>query len=404
MPYQTASLHALTAYSLALLRTYQLAMYAPKGLWQKLLLLYKELSEAIEEGEFSLSEVSFPPFGRRDLNVFYSTVLLATVNPYQLKASDQEMVFQFFLKIIKREHFSMKRQEGALFVLTLMDDAPPTPLTFNQVVEGEALYIDNQAIIQCMEKMDEVVDLSIKEQIKSIWQETCVRRDGRYQSEGRLGLIYGLPAVHHYFSGQGDIADTVSKVEKEAADVYDLSVKTYNDASDELVAYYQKKIFKKEPILTHVEAVSEWQVDNCSLSGACLTSESASEVDALEVGRFIAIKGIGNYGITTGLIRWVNYQYRGKIAIGVEYIARVNIDIQLQSDAEKRMGKKSMGFLAKQTYTHWPEKLIMTQQESYEVGEGLTLMHANELVRVKLKACIVETPHCKLFAFEPVDS
>ena len=147
-----------------------------------------------------------------------------------------------------------------------------------------------------------------------------------------------------------------------------------------------------------------WEIIDKSPKGVGLVSQESYPVSELAVGNFAQLNIINDSRWLSGIIRWVNIKEGGLISLGLEYLARENTPVYLQSGNQERQGFKSVAILGKYTFEPWPTVILITHGLSYREGEELSLISDQNHMKIKLNECLVATKNCKIFSFRLEDA
>ena len=198
---------------------------------------------------------------------------------------------------------------------------------------------------------------------------------------------------------------TVEDIELSSADMTDLF--SYPDPQSSswpiIIDSYKKSLVAGCSRAGGERRLMQWKILDRSSTGVGLISQESYPIMGLGVGNFIQFNVLSAEKWLSGLVRWMHIKEGGFISLGLEFLARENIPIYLQSTKQKKQNYKSMAILGKYTFKPWPNLILITQGLAYKKGDNLSLITKQHSIRVMLSDCLETTPNCKIFSFKPAE-
>ncbi|MFQ6021207.1 MAG: hypothetical protein ACE5NW_00635 [Acidiferrobacterales bacterium] len=346
-----------------LLRSYQVYMPQPVGVWREVHVLYRyaeeqgTLTQAVQVSEDE--EAGTTTILQRYLQI----VLLGLCNPYQLPQNECNHVHNFLgghaQKATITQQLQMPDSVGH-FLIDLSADAPPTPFpqehspepspdlrALNAIELARAVH----GFIKRIEQGEsparflglgaELTDTGCRDILRRMirsWGLTPKRQYSRTKIRGHLSLCTGVNALHFFSSGRKpftppDEAEHGARAEHQATpqrastagrdDTRKRSPKAESTAPKvpSIMPGVPRWLAEAKLSTPEVCPVDRWQLRDESARGLLLSREG--EVGAhVRVGDVIGIQGANDTDVWhVGVVRWIKSPASGRVEMGVERIA-----------------------------------------------------------------------------------
>lgn len=393
-----AAFFAVQSFSLVILRSYQLSMLVPKHVWLHFYYVYKLLTDNLSEESIELvNEMPTVYECKTALSLFSSPIVLSILTPYKLGADSLEDIYMILNETIDPSVFNSVDEKKGDYCFSTQDDRAPSLYQFYPKAMPELHFINQQQILT---ELRAIVDQGFK--INRILLESLalieVRKAERFESVGEAQIISGIANSYRFLYGQFD-GLAADPSDQEALFTYADSTSIYWPT---IISVYKKAVYPLSRLDCEDKHMS-WEIVNESPSGVGILSQESYPVKDFSVGNFAQFNMSGQSEWVSGLVRWMNVKEGGVIALGLEFLARENIPVYLQSQNQKIQGYKSIAILGKYTFNPWPNNIIITQGISYREGEEVTLISEQNKMQIKLLSCLVVSKNCKIFSFKTED-
>jgi hypothetical protein len=388
---QKAAVYAHASYAYALLRTYQLVVFVPKGVWSKVYQLYVELQARSKENAGSMSVKGGFPLGSWPLSGFYAAVLLPTTNPNQSEAFELEEAFHFICDNANEGMFSKKNHEGAQFCFSLARDKAPDLKCHYLGKDPADIFIDISHLYTLLATSKQVLSLGLEKKLTKIWDFQGERQIERMEEQGIVEVLETLSSVHAHFC-EGEIPDAKVSVSHTPGQY------EKNAEESAILKYYNTQFVVEKSSGQTDGKFMQWQLSNVSQSGACLINPSSDPLERLSVGELLALRGIEKNQMITAVVRWLSLREGRGVLMGLEYIAKENQAVYVQNETQKKNGFKYKAILASSTYPAWPSAVLVTPILSYHAQEKVFLITGeNQEQEVMLIECVERTSNAIFF-------
>lgn len=386
--------YAMCAYAYAILRTYQLSLFVPTGVWQNLYKLYiniNKLQEPRGDKPFELAEQMFcqPP-----LTPFYVALLLAMINPDQSESFELEEAFHFFQSHANGLRLLKDDNNLSAYCLRLSNDKPPVLKRFVSDSDEQMLYLDITKIYDFLNKRTHKLSISLEKKLLDIWRNQGERSSERKQTDGMVDVVDGFSTAYQC------IADNTLQIKADVNQLHAKPLSLLQTEEEIVVQYYYEYIALEHSADRIRNMVMKCELENTSENGIALVSHLNSSFQRLDVGQFIAMQGMDENDWVSGLIRWITLSETRAIKIGVQLIANKHRPVTIQSDKQRQMGYQTLGLLAESTYPGWPGQVLLTPVYSYHANEKVTVLMDGEAVVIVLKECVERASRCLIFTFD----
>lgn len=341
-----------------LLRTYQIYMPSPSGVWREIHALYR-----YAEGENFLAEpVSFFDPNRNKTTItktYQQVLLLGLCGPYQLAQNECHKVYTFLdlwaQKAVITAKFDVINPVGH-FLIDLAADSPPASFPRDVKLESnDQLRVLNaiglastvHAFMNRLHKGESLralelgrdcvgsVCLDMLRHMVRFWGLSAKRQFSRVKKDGDLPICVGINAVHFFSSGQrsfvapGEEEEAGGALPEIAPIESDVTPEQSNDESaqdfidlDEVQAEMPMPLRTGESLLRAREMfrVDPWQIRDESAGGLSLarTGEARSFV---HVGDLLGIEDELSGRWRIGVARWLKTPEARALEMGVEMLA-----------------------------------------------------------------------------------
>jgi hypothetical protein len=310
------SIHqALYYLARALVVSLQLYMPAPNGLWLQLHQLYA-YAEKLSLTNTPLKH--FPNQADTIANAYKVAILLATANPYQLRAQDIQKLYDTLIHWSSYAKLIQEALENAIVVFELDKDLPPVyqvvrknaiSSPYTRGLETKALIDHINSLIKqrdnTMLTQESVLSNALLPNIAKAWSTFSERLIPREERDSVIEICLGLSAAHFYISGEKvfmppqahakttPAEDTTSAAVKVKYPIH--MWKTVNTGEDTTSA-----------ALTIRYPIHMWNVVNVSPVGYCLQTTEA-DTARVESGDLIGLKQLYQQQTywRVGMIKWV---------------------------------------------------------------------------------------------------
>lgn len=292
----------------ALVVSLQLYMPAPNGLWLQLHQLY------LHAEKLNLTETPvkhFPNQADSIVNAYKITILLATANPYQLRAQEIQKLYDTLIYWSSYTALIQRNPEEAVIVFELDKDLPPMYQAmrksainspFTRGVETKLLIEHINSLSKqrdnTMLTQESVLSNALLPNIAKAWSNFSERLIPRESRDSSIELCLGLSATHFYISGEKIF----------------MPLQTHPKPSDTEDT--------TSAALTIRYPIHAWHVVNVSPVGYCLQT-TEPESARVESGDLIGLKQFYQQQVywRVGMIKWVKkiqppYYHVGVLILG----------------------------------------------------------------------------------------
>ena len=356
-------------------RSYLLYRDLPKGMWHEIHLLF----QLAEQNQFHDKKVLFANRGITILGTYKKILLLATVNPNQLRQQETDQIAELLGKAAQMTRLDSDPTGSHDFVVNLSSDSAPfhssllrnemtahyRGISLAKVVETLEIELKDKSQEQRMFKIDD----HTQKHLLGAWGDMATRTFARVDGEGKLQVTVGLSASHFIISDllYGIDEPIVDLSGEKLIDSLEGSLKdaVILDAGDEgHITRPGKRVRSNnipKPKPAHLQENSMWDamyrnrsvqstessdrpyqfmeqtkndnpslhntqeatVINISPGGFCLELNTPLPKQT-QTGEIIGLMEHGSDGEVTwniGTIRWMRRKHTGELEIGVQLIA-----------------------------------------------------------------------------------
>ncbi len=341
-----------------LLRSYQVYMPYPPGLWREIHTLYR-YAEATGREREPMNGEREPGAAQTVRDRYLQTLLLALANPYQLGQGDYALVQQFLQhwagKASLHTDLAVTNPVGH-FLVDLTADAPPTPFPrdahtaasdtlralntvelvrhvhgfVGRLQKGESVRTLGLGL-DCLE----APALDLMRRLVRAWALVPRRQHARLKRQGSVFLCAGLGAVHFFVNGQKPFAlppaaggpapdapaflpPPVGAQEERDTDADEVYIALDEPSAAEAASGAAARVGTAAADLYRVD---RWQVRDLSARGLLLARAGAA-LAHVRVGEPLGIQrsnDIGHWSI--GVVRWMKNADAASLELGVELLA-----------------------------------------------------------------------------------
>lgn len=392
-----AAFYTMQSYSLVILRSYQLSMLIPKNIWLNFYDVYHRLAaEPVDELVTKLNGCNATYESISPLSPFSSSVIISVLSPYKLNVDLLENIYTTLNETIDNTIFyeggTETAEEECCFSFHL--DRSPSMYQFYPDDRASLVFIDQKLILSRLKSVVEdgfKVNKILLDSLASI--ET--RKSERFKLEGQVQIILGIANSYRLLYGQFEHLYDGQDSEHGMFVYPENSSKNWQV----IINAYKKMIFPTAPSECDEEFM-RWEVIDKSEHGVGVVSQESYPSSELEVGNFVQLNTGSSSSWFSGLVRWMNVKEGGHISLGLEYLARENIPVYLQTNKQRAQGYKSIAILGKYTFKPWPSIVLITQGLSYPVGQEVILISDQHHIAITLQSCLVHNKNCKIFSFK----
>ena len=346
-------------YTAILFQCYQLYSKELPGAWQELHLLYQHAKnenflECKIKGLSSITE------NATTILASYTHLLsLAASNPFQWRQNEQEIinaVLDLWVPYaVLRSYSEADQEKPSLYIIDLTKDLPPKPLGLKQIEPSKTCIIlslekscthlnkifaeinANETKARLIHSNDPEYNISITTFLRLInsWNSIVTRKYKRFVVSGKMQVIFGLSAAHHYIGEEKpfNLNNKNSKASFDTAETLELTETPFlnEDPSTEHINLEtsdnnDSSTFKPKA------AEEKFMIYDCSLvdispAGSCLIWEN-DNCHLVQPGEIIAMRTSENINDSLksapwsiGVIRWLKHTNNNKLKIGTQLLA-----------------------------------------------------------------------------------
>ncbi len=331
-----------------LLRSYQVYMPCPVGVWKEIHSLY---AYAESNGGQHSPIVSDGDKKTTIAKQYQQVLLLGLCGPYQLPPNECRQVNAFLdvwaEKAVIGDQLEIPSAVGH-FLIDLSVDSPP--FAFPRDIKLQAaphLRVLNaiglagivHAFVTRLQRGEPVkapelgmeyigsASLDILRRMVRFWGLKQRRQFSRTKKQGSLSICVGLNALHFFYSGQKPFAVSAPAVETmaEAGAVDDADM---NDLSGDKAYVDLDNIEQSVPLKTdsvpqtqELFRIDQWQIKDESAGGFLLVRSKESGGIYVRIGDLLGIQDRSSEEWRIGLVRWLKNPEATTVEIGVEMLA-----------------------------------------------------------------------------------
>jgi hypothetical protein len=456
---------ALKYHGLVILRCFQLYASVPGRVWRELYHLYQmSRDHQIETLEIKLTNSSNLSNSK---NLFVQIMLLATANPYQLRQSEIELVWDIlpdYVEFCSMEAHAFSKNP---FFINLNSNLPPTQKSLyrNQVDENKLKI----SVVALLEKLK--IDLAqVSENAKysarktmvfkhliHCWSQGTQRSFARTSCHDDIDVSIGLGATHYLLteyvlaeqdgigndlSGSNDDSEsdtqtldamegslkdaTIAVVADKKNNIDALSNRDYLSTSaiadkdvwaklyrpDQAVSSQEEdktvSLRSRDSIVRDSYKVQTSQLVNMSPGGYCIqiaSSELPKHAQTGEIIGFIEGEGIKQHW-SIGVVRWVRRRVKGNyIQMGVQLLAPNVLPISIQLRNSRSDDNNFQRALLLPALTGVGQAAtIITNPLAFNINNKLKVSELNRQYEVRLTKEINSSGSSRQFSFEEISS
>ncbi len=415
-----------------LLRTYQVYMPIPAGVWREIHGVYRLIEE---QGllDHPVSRSGEEPRGRTTVRSTYLRVLaLGLCGPYQLPQNDCLRVNAFLRARADQAALALRPDvavPAGQFEVDLLSDVParaipkgatpaagPNLRVLSTFVLARSAYeiIERLRGGQFPAASEVGFDCSDSGCLDLLWlmvrfwgAGVCRQYPRRRALESELSLCVGLKSLHFFSSGRKDFS--AGRPEDQPA--YTASPAPAGDGSGEIFIDLDSGVGFPDAAPEHRTRLPAW--DRHESRRWAISDESAGGLALVHRGRDVSVHvgellGIrspvdSNWGV--GVVRWIKSPESGRVDLGVKLLAPIAAPVAVRSvDGTRQGGYVPALQLAEVPAVGQPRTLLL-ERGLAPVGKELDLRESADGIssqRVRITKVIRRTSSFEQAAFEPV--
>lgn len=406
-----ASERAMEYLGQALLRSYQVYMPQPAGVWTEIHTLFRYAEE--QEHLAHPVETSKGAGNTTILRRYQQILLLGLCSPYQLPQNECNHINAFLEqwadKAVIGEQLNVNDPAGH-FLINVALDAPPVPLAQHRgpvssapelrvlntlevarTVHSLSKRLEEGESAKALGFSEELSDASVREMLRRMikfWGLTPQRKFARTQTRGHLSVCTGINALHFFGSGGKPFAPPVDRLtESQAAAGKPTQMAKLPD--DPKVKPAQKPSATPRPGLPKWLAetklptpesypVDRWRLQDESARGLLLLREGEM-FGQLRVGDVLGMQSGGDPGNWhAGVIRWIKSPQPRRVEMGVERLAPKVSPVALRVSASAgRSTPYVQGLLLPAMPVMQRPAALLAPRGLYEAGRTLEMVVGN---------------------------
>jgi hypothetical protein len=407
-----ASERAMLYLGQALLRSYQVYMPQPAGVWTEIHTLFRYAGE-----QEHLAQPVDTAEGAGDTTIlqrYQQILLLGLCSPYQLPQNECNHINAFLEEwadqAVIGDELNVHDPAGH-FLINLALDAPPVPLAQHKgavssapelrvlntlelarTVHGLSKRLEEGESAKAIGFSEELSEASVREMLRRMikfWGLTPQRKFARTQTRGHLSVCTGINALHFFGSGGKPFAPPVDPP-KESQVTARKPTQTDKSPDDPKAKPAPKSAatprqgppkWLAETKLPTPESypVDRWRLQDESARGLLLVREGEM-LGQLRVGDVLGMQsggGPGNWHV--GVIRWIKSPQPRRVEMGVERLAPKVSPVALRASASpKQPTPYVQGLLLPAMPVLQRPAALLAPRGLYETGRSLEIVVGND--------------------------
>jgi len=454
--------YAIKYHGLVILRCYQLYASVPGRVWRELYSLYKMAREhQLENLRINSGDTSEPWSAK---NYFTQVMLLSIANPYQLRQSEIELVWNILPNYVEFCSLEAHSYSKNPFLLNLNSNVPPVQKSLYLNSENE-----NRLKISVVAVIDKIkIDLAqVTEKAKysarrtmvykhliHCWSHGTQRSFARTPCEDEIKVSIGLGATHYLLTErllkrqvaentdpndepeyneqtleamEGSLKDaTIATVATNAGNLRVPADRNYLSTSSITSNDVWAKLYRPDQAVQESESertvtqrsrdtivresykIQNSQLVNMSPGGYCIQVSAEELPKHAQTGEIIGfIEGeLESNQWSLGIVRWVRRQVKGDhIQMGVQLLAPdvLPINIQLRNSRSEANGFQRALLLPALTGVGQAATII-TNPLAFNINNKLKVTEITKEYDVRLTKEISSSGSSKQFSFETIAS
>ncbi len=392
---QKAAILSLCSYSYALLRSFQLSRFSPKGMWHRMYALYQMLT--VQPAE-TLEKLTYPeklPFGHHILSPFYTSLALTIINPYQLEPPELYESFVFIKESLNQPLLVDEYSDSAQYCFQFSLDKQPCLKEFFQGTDDDepVFFVDHASLSSQLPEKEDSLSNTTYAKLENAFTPYMGRRHPREEKHGIVEVLRGLNPFHQFLQGAFSQANMAEPRNQQQFDKLDA-----NSPWSSIVEHYMTHAFGGKK--ADATETSEWQLVNISENGACIQCDNDEYLEEIAIGALIGMNGGSFDSWTSALVRWLHLKDNGVINIGLEFVGFENSAIYMQNQTQRNNASKTMAILSKSTIDTWQDNVLITPTLPYKENDEVYLIDNEATLKVKLLKSLLKTPHIRIFTFD----
>ncbi len=407
-----ASARAMEYLGQALLRSYQVYMPQPAGVWTEIHTLFRYAEEREHLGQ--PVETSEGAGDTTILRRYQQILLLGLCSPYQLPQNECNHIHAFLERWADKASIDDQlnvNDPAGHFLINLGVDAPPVPLLQHRAtvsptpelrvlntlevartVHGLSKRLEEGESARTLGFSEDLSDASVREMLRRMikfWGLTPQRKFARSQTRGHLSVCTGINALHFFSSGGKPFTPPVDPPSKPQAAAAGKAVQMGKSPEEPKAKPAQEPAASSRPSLPKWLAetklptpesypVDRWRLQDESARGLLLLREGEM-LGQLRVGDVLGMQSGGDPGNWhVGVIRWIKSPEPRRVEMGVERLAPKVSPVALRVSASTRGSTPYVqGLLLPAMPVLQRPAALLVPRGLYEAGRTLEMLAGN---------------------------
>ncbi len=357
-----------------LLRSYQVYMPYPMGVWKDIHELYHYAEvRGIHLDKVEAGRASIRSRATTIAHEYIQILLLSLSNPYQLPQNECRHVQDFLRRMAGKAVLQTDKkiiETGTNFLVNLLVDSPPVPLTqeISALVKRHARILNTGELVRTtrglivrmqrgnsVRALDVGVDcldsvfLDLLHRLSRAWGPVVRRKYSRLKRRSHVFVCSGINAL--YFFGNAQKAFTVpTEVEESGGDrpvlpeaISVLSDEDYISLDQPVTVDAASPKRNPENVNTANEfyLLDRWQVRDSGPKGLFLARFSGSGTP-IRIGDIVGVRHANDYGSwSAAVVRWMKSPEANSLEMGVEMLAAGVVPAMVRIKPENTSGQRA---------------------------------------------------------------
>lgn len=404
---------AIYYFSRLALLNYQLYCPQPKGLWYNVHQLY---AHARDEQLTKHTYTSVDEASSSIRQQYLRLLMLGCAQTRQLKQNDIELIFLNLSALAEAATLYTPPTDNELWVINPDYDAPPLYQALLKPKERHRPNLLGLSMTSLTAELKPRIDKLIPGKQASLiahhlrrsWGQLNRRLSQRRSCQGKLQLVLGLAASHHYLSGErpfDPVAEYHAQQERDETTIplTPLSLNQLDMHPTEVQFFGQDKTSQRNadtptslpPVTPQSRAPSQYftqyqgKMLDSSATGYCVELQVDTPLQT-QAGELAIFHLPDQHGWHVAILRWIESTHSGNLQLGLERLAAYAEAAATRQPASNQ-----------QAATPWLRALVLPgnaeQQEDasiitsalpYGSGQVIQLLHNGHIQRITLKECI----------------
>ena len=454
---------AINYQSLIIFRCYQLYSTVPARVWRE---IYQAFQIALR---YQIDNAEIPTENDKHLTTakdyFIRVLLLSISNPYQLRQSEIELVWEMLSSYVEFSNLEAHGFTSYLFCINLNSNFPPVQKSLYKEIEGhETLKLSvASALDKIKVDLTQIIEAAKYSAKKAMicrhlihsWSQSAQRNFARTKCNDPINVTIGLGATHYLLNNaitnkNKSLSDEEILGETSSADKLEAMEGSLKDATLSMVVggrdreqikanrnylstsavtdkdvwakLYQpqptqndEQVFETQPVLKKRSRDSivkdSYKIQSCNLvnmspGGYCIQISSNELPKHAQTGEIIAFIEEESYSQqwSIGIVRWVRRQVKGTfVQMGIQLLAPdvIPIDIQLRNSRTKD-NTIHKGLLLPELSGMGQKATIITNPLGFKINNKIKVKENNLEYEVRLTKEINSSGSSKQFSFDKI--